>query len=125
MGADRPAPEVLLRDKANDADFICQGMEDRGGVAMIPAKRNRLIQLPVDAAIYALPNIAERCFNELRNARRFATRYHKTADSDLSCIHSGASDQKQNGGPRGDRRSFVQPCDLCDQNAKFRVARPP
>ena len=100
-------------------------MEDCGGAAIIPTKRNRLIQLPVDAAIYALPNVAARCFNELRNARRFATRCHKTANSDLGFIHSGASDQKQNGGPRRDRRSIVRPCDLCDQNAKFRVARPP
>ena len=48
-------------------------MEDCGGAAIIPTKRNRLIQLPVDAAIYALPNVAARCFNELGNARSFAT----------------------------------------------------
>jgi len=40
---------------------------------MIPTKRNRLIQLPVDAAIYSLRNIVERCFNKLKNARRLAT----------------------------------------------------
>ena len=54
---------------------------------MIPTKRNRLIQLPVDAAIYALCNIVERCFNKLKNARRLATRYDKTADSYLVFIH--------------------------------------
>ncbi len=59
----------------------------RGGVAMIPTKRNRLIQLPVDAAIYALRNMVERCFNKLKNARRLATRYDKTADSYLGFIH--------------------------------------
>jgi transposase len=37
--------------------------------------------LPVDAAIYALRNMVERCFNKLKNARRLATRYDKTADS--------------------------------------------
>lgn len=36
---------------------------------MISTKRNRLIQLPVDGAIYALRNIIERCFNKLKNAR--------------------------------------------------------
>jgi transposase len=62
-------------------------MEKRGGTAMIPTKRNRLIQIPVDAAIYVLRNMVERCFNKLKNARRLATRYDKTADSYLGFIH--------------------------------------
>jgi transposase len=87
MDADGPAPKVLLADKGYDADFIREDMERRGGTAMIPTKRNRLIQLPVDAAIYALRNRVERCFNKLKNARRLATRYDKTADSYLGFIH--------------------------------------
>lgn len=72
MDADGPAPKVLLADKGYDADFIRADMERRGGTAMIPTKRNRLIQLPVDAAIYALRNMVEHCFNKLKNARRLA-----------------------------------------------------
>lgn len=87
MNADGPAPKVLLADKGYDADFIREDMERRGGVAMIPTKRSRLVQLPVDAAIYALRNMVERCFNKLKNARRLATRYDKTADSYLGFIH--------------------------------------
>ena len=87
MDADGPAPKVLLADKGYDADFIRKDMEQRGGTAMIPTKRNRLIQLPVDADIYALRNMVERCFNKLKNARRLATRYDKTADSYLAFIH--------------------------------------
>ena len=87
MNADGPAPKVLLADKGYDADFIRKDMERRGGTAMIPTKRNRLIQMPVDAAIYALRNMVERCFNKLKNARRLATRYNKTADSYLGFIH--------------------------------------
>ena len=62
-------------------------MARRGGFAMIPTKRNWLIQLPVDPAIYALRNMVERCFNKLKNARRLAIRYDKTADSYLGFIH--------------------------------------
>ena len=59
MDADGPAPKVLLagvedgarRHQGYDADFIREDMEKCGGTAMIPTKRNRLIQLPVDAAI--------------------------------------------------------------------------
>jgi transposase len=87
MDADGPAPKVLLADKGYDADFIRLDMVRRGGFAMIPTKRNRLVQIPVDAAIYALRNMVERCFNKLKNARRLATRYDKTADSYLGFIH--------------------------------------
>ena len=87
MDAYGPTPKVLLADKGYDADFIRTDMARRGGVAMIPTKRNRLIQLPVDAAVYALRNMVERCFNKLKNARRLATRYDKTADSYLGFIH--------------------------------------
>ena len=87
MEANGPAPRVLLADKGYDADFIRQNMEKRGGVAMIPTKRNRLVHLPVDADIYALRNMVERCFNKLKNARRLATRYDKTADSYLGFVH--------------------------------------
>lgn len=86
MNADEPAPKVLLSDKGYDADFIREDMERRSGIAMIPTKRNRLIQLPVDSAIYALRNMVERCFNKLKNARNLATRYDKTADSYLGFV---------------------------------------
>ena len=86
MNADGLAPKVLLADKGYDADYIREDMERRGGTAMIPTKRNRKIQLPVDPAIYALRNMVERCFNKLKNARRLATRYDKTADIYLGFI---------------------------------------
>jgi len=65
-----PAPKVLLAAKSYGADFIREDIVKRGGYAIIPTKRNRLVQLPVDTAIYALRNMVERCFNKLKNARR-------------------------------------------------------
>ena len=87
MEAEGPTPKVLLADKGYDADFIRDDMGKRGGFAMIPTKKNRLVQIPVDDAIYALRNIIERCFNKLKNARRLATRYDKTANSYSGFIH--------------------------------------
>ena len=87
MDAEGPAPKVLLADKGYDADFIRDDMGKRGGFAMIPTKKNRLVQIAVDGAIYALRNIIERCFNKLKNARRLATRYDKTANSYSGFIH--------------------------------------
>jgi transposase len=81
IDAEGPTPKVLLADKGYDADFIRKKMEKRVGFAMIPTKRNRLVQIPVDGAIYALPNMIERCFNKLKNVRFLETRYDKTVTS--------------------------------------------
>lgn len=44
-------------------------------------RRNREIQISIDSYVYALCNQIERCFNKLKNWRRRASRYDKTADS--------------------------------------------
>jgi len=81
-----PVPRVLLADRGYDADFIRDDMEARGGVAIIPTRKNRKVQIPVDGYIYALRNQVERCFNKMKNARRLATRYDKTASSYLGFV---------------------------------------
>ena len=81
MEADGPPARVLLADRGYDSDAIRQDMQERDGVAVIPARRTRKIRESVDGHIYALRNRIERCFNRLKNARRVATRYDKTADS--------------------------------------------
>ena len=92
MNADGPAPKVLLADKGYDADSIRKDMERRGGFAMIPTKRNRLVQLPVDTAIYALRNMVERCFNKLKTpvASQLATTKPPTAISASSTSSQSA-----------------------------------
>ena len=69
-----PKPRVLLADKGYDADFILADLEARGVSAVIPAKRNRKVQPVIDGHIYALRNIVARCFSQLKNRRRLATR---------------------------------------------------
>lgn len=41
-------------------------MKRHAGIAMLPTKRNRLIQLPVDAVIYALRSMVEHGFTSSR-----------------------------------------------------------
>lgn len=43
-------------------------------------------RVAVDRTLYRLRNLVERCFNKLKNARRVATRYDKTAESFLGFI---------------------------------------
>lgn len=52
LEADGLQPKVLLADKGYDADFIREDMEQQGGVAVIPTKRNRKQQIPVDGYVY-------------------------------------------------------------------------
>lgn len=61
-------------------------MEARGVTPIIPMRRSRKVQVTIDDHIYPLRNRIERCFNRLKNWRRLATRYDKTADSYLGFV---------------------------------------
>ena len=86
LDADGPEPKVLIADRGYDADWLRETMEARSITPIIPTRKGRKIQLPVDRHIYALRNRIERCFNKLKNARRLATRYDKTAASYLGFV---------------------------------------
>ncbi|WKW52479.1 IS5 family transposase [Rhodomicrobium lacus] len=90
MEAEGPEAKVLLADRGYDADHIRKTMEQRGAATVIPTRKNRKVQLPVDGYIYALRNRIERCFNKLKNSRRLATRYDKTAQSYLGFVRIAA-----------------------------------
>ncbi len=90
MVSEGPDPKVLIADRGYDADRIREGIEEQGGVAVIPARRSRKVAVPIDGYIYALRNRIERCFAKLKNSRRLATRYDKTAESYLGFIHIAA-----------------------------------
>lgn len=85
-----PEPKVLIADKGYDSDAIRDNLRERGAEPVIPMKRNRLAQLPVDGFVYTLRNRIERCFNRLKNDRRIATRYDKTSASYLGFALIGA-----------------------------------
>ena len=81
MRENGPEPKVILADRGYDADAIRADIERRGATPVIPTKKNRRVQIEIDGAIYALRNRIERCFNRLKNSRRFATRYEKLAET--------------------------------------------
>lgn len=87
MDIDGTRPEALLADRGYDSDAIREDAWLHGTEPVIPTKINRKVQRPVDPLLYALRNRIERFFNKLKNARRVATRYDKTADSFLAFIH--------------------------------------
>ncbi|KAA2211235.1 IS5 family transposase [Pseudoroseomonas oryzae] len=83
-------PGILLADRGYDSDAIRQDVRDPGGQPEIPTKRNRRIQHSVQQLRYALGNRIERCINRLKNCRRVATRYDKTAGSFLGFVQLAA-----------------------------------
>ena len=86
MADNLPVPSVLLADRAYDADSIRKTMEKRDVLPVIPMRKSRKKRIGVDRSLYRLRNLVERCFNKLKNARRVATRYDKTAQSFLGFI---------------------------------------
>ncbi len=86
MKTDNVRPKALLGDKGYDSDAIREDSWFHGTDPVIPTKSNRKVQRPVDPVLYALRNRIERFFNKLKNARRVATRYDKTADSFMAFI---------------------------------------
>ena len=86
MDLDEDRPQALLADRGYDSDAIREDSWFHGTDPVIPTKINRKVQRPVDPLHYALRNRIERFFNKLKNARRVATRYDKTADSFLAFV---------------------------------------
>ncbi len=78
--------EALLADKGYDADAIREELAKASVEAVIPAKSNRCIPIPHDREKYRWRNLVERLFNKLKNFRRVATRYDKTAESYLGFV---------------------------------------
>jgi transposase len=84
MAADRVA--APLADKGYDADAIRNELANAGVEAVIPAKSNRRDPALHDCVKDRWRNQIERLFNKLKNWRRVATRYDKTAASYLGFV---------------------------------------
>ncbi len=78
--------DALLADKGYDADAIRQELADAEIEAVIPAKRKRRNPAPHDRVKYRWRNRIERLFSKLKNWRRIANRYDKTADSYIGFV---------------------------------------
>lgn len=78
--------EYLLADKAYDDGEFRDFLKDRGTIAVIPSKKNRLVEIPHDKHIYKERNFVERFFNRIKQFRRVATRYDKLAVTFMGAI---------------------------------------
>ena len=74
-------------NKAYDTNGIVALVEELGAAVVIPSKKNRLVQHMIDRNLYRDRNKVERFFSRLKQFRRLATRYDKTACSCLGMLH--------------------------------------
>jgi len=78
--------EVVMADTAYDADHFRQAIADKGALAVIPNNPSRAKKLPLDKHLYAQRHLVECCFSRLKQCRRVATRFEKTARNYLAVI---------------------------------------
>ena len=82
---DLPA-EVVMADTAYDSDDLRQRIAEKGAVAVIPNNPSRALKHPLDPHLYAQRHLVECCFSRLKQFRRIATRFEKTARNYLAIV---------------------------------------
>lgn len=82
---------AVLADKAYDTDAIVAEITQAGAAVIVPSKRSRCVPRALDRNLYADRNKIERFFNRLKQYRRLATRYDKSAASFLAFAHCAAT----------------------------------
>jgi transposase len=81
-----PPGSAVVADRNYDSQFVHALIEAAGARPQIPTPRRRRVQRSVDPALYRQRNLIERFFNKLKNFRRIATRYEKTARNYLAAV---------------------------------------
>jgi transposase len=82
---DLPA-QAVMADTAYDSDRIRRAIADKGALAVIPNNPSRASKYPLDEHLYAQRHLIECCFSKLKQFRRVATRFEKTAANYLAVI---------------------------------------
>jgi transposase len=71
--------EIVMADTAYDADHLRQAIAAKGALALNPNNPSRALKYPLDKHLYAQRHLVECCFSKLKQFRRAATRFEKTA----------------------------------------------
>ena len=84
-------PHILLADKGYDSDAVRERLLQHGILPVIPPRSNRVEPPSCNFRHYRDRNRVERMFNRLKQFRRIATRYDKTAKSFLAFLNIAAA----------------------------------
>jgi len=78
---------AFVADKAYDSDAVVAAAKRQGAEAVIPSKRNRKVARDYDKHLYKERKKVEWFISLLKQYRRVATRYEKTARNFLGFVH--------------------------------------
>lgn len=81
------ATGAVVADKAYDCDALVEAAKRQGAEAAIPSKKNRKKPREHDEHLYKDRRKVEWFINLLKQYRRVATRYEKTARNFLGFVH--------------------------------------
>jgi transposase len=79
--------DAVIADKAYDSDAVVDAAKRQGAEAVIPSKKNRKVPRDYDEHLYKERKKVEWFINLLKQYRRVATRYEKTARNFLGFVH--------------------------------------
>ena len=71
---------------AYDADHLREAIAAKGAEAAIPNNPSRALKHRLDEHLYAQRHLVECCFSKLKQFRRVATRFAKTARNYLAVV---------------------------------------
>ena len=80
-----------MADAAYDADHFRQAVIAKGAIAVIPNNPSRAKKHPLDKHLYAQRHLIECCFSTLKQFRRVATRFEKSARNYLAVVTLAAT----------------------------------
>jgi transposase len=80
-------PKAALGDKGYDSDRVVAAARAAGAEVVIPPLRCRKVPRECDTRTYEERNAVERFFGWIKQYRRVATRYEKTAKNFLAFAH--------------------------------------
>ncbi len=83
--------DIVMADTAYDADHFRAAITQAGAIAVIPNNPSRATKLPFDQDLYKERHLVECCFSKLKQFRRVATRYEKTAPNFLAIVTIAAT----------------------------------
>lgn len=78
--------KVVLGDKGFDDDKLRKWVRDNGGVANIPGRKNRRVEVFYIKDVGKLRHVVENFFSRIKRFRRIATRYDRHAETYISFV---------------------------------------
>lgn len=78
--------DIVMADAAYDSDRLREVIAAKGALAVIPNNPSRAVKHPLDKHYYAQRHLIECCFSKLKQFRRVATRFEKTARNFLAVV---------------------------------------